>query len=135
MNILIDSDAIIAIFKKDDSNHDKAIIRAKKIKDDSQFISSLTIPESATVLSHIVSQPAAVKFLTKTRNEVNKKLYEEIPLSQELENLADQIFIAQKRKNTSWPDCLNMAIMKIHHLDAIFSFDKIYSQNKFRVLD
>ena len=99
-----------------------------------QFVSPLTLPETATVLSHKLSQAEAIKFLIKTRKEQSKEELVEILLTPELIEKADQIFISQKRKNTSWPDCLNMAILKLHHLDAIFSFDKIYAENKFRVI-
>jgi len=134
MKILIDSDVFVSVFKNDDSNHNKALLIAKRISKDTKYISSFTIPESATVLSHKVSQVDAVKFLLRTRDDISKELFEEVPLTSDLVSLSDQIFITQKRKNISWPDCLNMAIMKIHRLDAIFSFDQIYTRNGIKVL-
>ncbi|OGG14641.1 hypothetical protein A2773_02540 [Candidatus Gottesmanbacteria bacterium RIFCSPHIGHO2_01_FULL_39_10] len=134
MKVLIDADVFVALAKSTDSNHQKAKAISKKIKNHMQFVSPLTLPETATVLSHKLSQAEAIKFLIKTRKEQSKEELVEILLTPELIEKADQIFISQKRKNTSWPDCLNMAILKLHHLDAIFSFDKIYAENKFRVI-
>lgn len=130
MKILIDTDAFVALAKENDLNHQKAIKIAHKIKNDTQFISPFTLPEAATVLSHKVSQEAAVKFLAKARKEE----FEEIILTKELEAQADEIFIQQKKNHTSWPDCLNMAILNKFHLDSIFSFDKVYSQNSFQIV-
>lgn len=130
MNILVDADALIALYNKNDSNYLKAKRTSHNIIKDHLFISPITIPEGATVLSHKVSQETAIRFIKETRT---RKL-EEITLSQDLIIKADQIFIDQKNKNTSWPDCLNMAIARDLKIDTIFSFDSIYQKNGFKVL-
>lgn len=130
MNILIDADALVALVKEDDANHRKAVKIAQKIKKDSLFISPLTIPEAASVISHRVSQPAAKVFLKEAR----KRKLAVISLNAELEEKADEVFLDQKTKGTSWPDCLNIAIAKKYAIEAIFSFDKVYSKSGLRVL-
>lgn len=129
MNLLIDADALVALSKRDDSNHTKALKIAKKIKSASLFASPLAIPEAASVISHRVSQKMASSFLKEAR----KKKITIIPLTSELEKLADEIFMSQNQKGTSWPDCLNLAIAKKYGLEAIFSFDKIYPKNNLRI--
>lgn len=93
MNILVDTDALIAIAKDDDSNHQKAINILKTLKDESLYISPLTIPEATTVLSYRLSQKDACLFL----EDVRKKNLQIIPLDKELENLADKVFSSQKK--------------------------------------
>lgn len=129
MNILIDADALVALSKIDDSNHAKAIRITKKIKSASLFASPLAIPEAASVISHRVSQKMASVFLKEAR----EKKITIIPLNSKLEKLADEIFIAQNKKGTSWPDCLNLAIARKYGIQAIFSFDKIYPKNNLRI--
>ncbi len=130
MNVLIDADALVALAKSDDSNHTKASAIAKTIQNVPIFLSPFTIPEATTVLSHRISQVAAAKFLRETR----KQTYTVFPLTEELTGLADELFLSQTTKGTSWPDCLNMAIAKSYSIDAIFSFDHVYAINGFRVL-
>lgn len=129
MKVLIDADCLVALAKKDDSNHAKALSIAKKLEKSTLYISPFSIPEAATVISHQVSQKAAVAFLTEARK---RKLYQ-LPLTYEIEKETDGIFISQKTKGISWPDCLNMAFFRKYSFDSIFSFDKIYSKNGYPI--
>lgn len=128
MKILVDADALVALAKEDDSNHKKAVKIARRLRKQTLFITPLTIPEAATVLSYRVSQKAAQRFLKEARQ---RKLIE-LPLTTQISLLADEIFLKQKKKGTSWIDCLNVAMSQIHNLDRIFSFDLFY--RKFALL-
>lgn len=123
-NILVDTDALVATIKGDDSNHKKAIVIGKKFKNSTYYITSFTIPETATVLSHKMSQKDAREFILKARVEN----FVEVPLTSDLIREADQIFVSQNKKGTSWIDCLNVAVVKNKNLDGIFSFDKFYQK-------
>lgn len=120
--ILVDADALVAIAKEDDSNHQKAVRTALKLKNDTLFVTAFTIPEAVTVISHKISQTDAKKFLA----EIRKRNLHDVLLKPELTDLADEIFLSQKTKGTSWADCLNAAVIKSLDLDGIFSFDKFY---------
>lgn len=123
--ILVDDDALIALAKEDDSNHKTALVIAHRIQKDLLIASPLTIPEAATVISHKVSHEKAKVFLKNARQRtINITAF-----TPELEKLADDIFLSQKVKGTSWPDCLNIAIVHKLSIDAIFSFDEVYHQN------
>lgn len=124
LKVLLDSDALIAIAKPDDSNHDKALQTIYKNKNLILYTTCFSITESSTVISYKVSQDAAAAFL----NQVRKSNFKSIDYSAELEELADKIFVAQKNKGTSWFDCFNLAAYKSLKLDAIFSFDKFYAK-------
>jgi predicted nucleic acid-binding protein len=123
-NILVDTDALVATIKEDDSNHKKAIAIDKKFKNSTYYITPFTIPETATVLSNKMSQKTAKEFLSKARIEN----FVEVPLTPDLVREADQIFVSQNKKGTSWIDCLNVAVVRSKKLDGIFSFDKFYQK-------
>ena len=124
LNILVDADALVAIAKETDSNHKRALTVSQKIKTATAYITPFTIPEAATVISHKVSQIEAKNFLIDAR----KRQLIEIRLSPEITQVADEIFLSQGAKGTSWVDCLNVAVIKTKKLDAIFSFDKFYKK-------
>ena len=128
MRILIDADALVAIAKEDDSNHQKALEIASELKDSVFYITPFTIPEAATVLSYRVSQKAAKEFLKSIRRRNLVELKYDLKTCR----LADKIFLSQRRKGTSWIDCLNVAMVKIHKLDGIFSFDRFYLKFKIK---
>lgn len=129
MRILVDADFLVALAKKDDSNHKKAIALAEKLAGSFFFVTQFTIPEATTVLSYKVSQNSAKIFLNETR----KMNLIELPFAQNLSESTDSIFNSSHKKGTSWIDCLNIAYVKNFQLDGILSFDKFYKKNKIKV--
>lgn len=124
MKILVDADALVALAKVDDTNHQKAVRIASLLKKASFYITPFTIPEAATVLSYRVSHKAAKEFLKEARQ---RRLIE-LKLTPQVTQKTDEIFLKQRRKRTSWIDCLNVAMIKIQDLQGIFSFDKFYKR-------
>lgn len=131
-DILVDADALVALAKKDDSNHKKAVrinntLQKKKV---SYYLSPFTIPEATTVLSHKVSHQAAKNFL----KEMRKISLPVLELPNENLDLADRWFFKQKKKGISYFDCYNMALFTKYYtqIEAIFSFDSIYKKNGFK---
>lgn len=124
MKIFVDADALVALAKEDDTNHQKAIKIASSLKKVSLYVSPFTIPEAATVLSYRVSQKAAKQFLKEAR----KRRLIELKITPQVSRLADEIFLKQRKKRTSWIDCLNVAMIKAYKLQGIFSFDKFYKK-------
>lgn len=132
LDILLDADALIALSKTDDINHQKAVQISNFLQDKGVnfYVSPFTISEAATVLSYKVSHTAAKKFLKEIR-KLNLHLLE---LPEKVSNLADFWFFKQKfNKGVSYPDCYNMALLEKYsnQLQAIFSFDDIYRKNNF----
>lgn len=135
MDILLDADALIALAKQDDSNHEKAV----NINDELQrrgvsyVLSPFTIAEAATVLSYKVSHQAAKKFLKQIR-ELDIPSFD---LNEEQIKLADYWFNNQSKKGISYFDCFNMALLERYkkQIEAIFSFDSIYKKNGFKVTE
>lgn len=124
MKILVDADVLVALVKEDDTNHQKAVKTATKLKKATLYITPFTIPEATTVLSYKLSQQAAKKFLKNARR---RKLIE-LKLTPSVIRWTDQIFLQQTKKGISWIDCLNIAMVKVHKLNGIFSFDKFYKK-------
>lgn len=127
---LVDADALVALAKEDDSNHTKALKITRVSSGVSLYTTPFTIPEAATVLSYKVSQEAAKQFLRQARQ---RRLIE-LKLTTQITHLTDEIFLQQSSKRTSWIDCLNVATVKHHSLDGIFSFDKFYKKFKINYL-
>ncbi|MEK7459783.1 MAG: hypothetical protein AAB636_01825 [Patescibacteria group bacterium] len=125
MRILVDADFLIALAKSDDSNHKKALILAENFKGSFFFTTQFTLPESATVLSYKVSHKDAVSFLLRSR----KLSLVELPFDDKLRDATDLLFYSQKKKGTSWIDCLNIVSVKTYNLDGILSFDKFYKKH------
>lgn len=135
LDILLDADALIALAKHDDSNHQRAV----RINDELQkrgvsyMLSPFTVAEATTVLSYKVSHQAAKKFLKQIRHL-------DIPtfdLKEEQIELADSWFNKQHKKGISYFDCFNMALLEKYkkQIVAIFSFDSIYKKNGFKITE
>ncbi len=124
MRALADADFLVALAKKDDSNHGKAFAKLADLKDVVVFITPFTIPEAVTVLSYKVSQKAAKEFLMSLR----QKNFIELPMEKIVSEEADKIFLSRKEKGISWIDCFNAAAVKSYKLDGILSFDKFYKK-------
>jgi len=123
MQLLIDTDFLIALIKEDDKNHLRSVNKLRVLKDALIFITPFTIPETVTVLSYKVSQKSAQKFLKEAREK-----FIELPLNEEVIASTDKIFLTQNKKGISWIDCLNVAIVKYYKLEGILSYDKFYSR-------
>lgn len=133
-NVLLDTDALVALVKEDDSNHLKAVAIYQKLKTEkiSFFLSPFTTAETATVLSYKLSHQSAKEFLRGMRENDLPVL----ALEQDSE-LADKWFLKQNKKGTSYFDCYNMALLDRYkkQFNAIFSFDSVYKRNGFKLLN
>ncbi len=128
--LLVDSDAFFSLLVKTDANHQRASLLNKRlVASEQQFITvNLVVFETATVLSRKINQQAACLFL----ENISSGKMEIFRIDETIEKRAGEIFKKQHRKNTSFIDCVNMAVMERLNLPTIFSFDKIYKRNGFR---
>lgn len=135
LDVLLDADALIALAKQDDSNHERAV----RINDELQkrgvsyMLSPFTVAEAATVLSYKVSHQAAKNFL----KQIRKLDIPSIDFKEEQIKLADSWFNNQSKKGISYFDCFNMALLERYkkQIEAIFSFDSIYKKNGFKIAE
>jgi len=124
MKILLDSDYLVALFRKDDSNNKKAQSLTKQTSKNNpeKYILNLVIYETATVLSNRVGMSAVKLFYDKIPALNLIKIY----LDKSLETIAWEIMLGQTKKHTSFIDCANLAVTQYYKLDYIFSFDSFY---------
>jgi predicted nucleic acid-binding protein len=127
--LLVDSDIFFSLTDKRDTNHHKAIsLNSKFIGQKIKFFTTnLVVFETATVLSHKISHQAATTFL----KEITSGAMEILHLDEMTEKEAINIFNKQQRRNSSFVDCANMAVLKKINLKYIFSFDRAYKSNGF----
>jgi len=132
--ILLDADALVALAKEDDSNHNKAL-KIKEVLDGQDvdfYITSFTIPEAATVISYKVDHSSALKFLKSARSSD----FFNVEINNELITLSDKWFEKQNQnKGISYFDCVNMAALELLETNLIFSFDKGYKKNGFSLTE
>lgn len=133
-NVLVDSDAFVALTKKDDGNHEKAIeiLEALLHAKVSFLTSNYVVAETITVISQRVSHRAALLFVKEIKSQDASFLVRWV--DEDIEKMAIEIFKNQTSKNVSFVDCTNIAIIQIDKIDAIFSFDKIYKRNGIRMI-
>lgn len=132
MNCLVDADALIALSKENDSNH-KLAAETLKLLEESNInlvLSIFTIAEAVTAISRKVGQREAKELLIKAKQQ---KLPE---IELKIKKRADEWFIKQESaKCVSYFDCYNMALLEEYNKSTpiIFSFDKIYEKNGFKL--
>lgn len=125
--MLADADFFIALYKKDDSNHKRALAVLEKIQERGLdlALSVFVYGEITTVLSMRVSQSVARHFMNDTeRAEItiihpSERLFEE----------SKKIFRSQRSKNVSFVDAANIALFRLGNFQAIVSFDTHYRKN------
>jgi predicted nucleic acid-binding protein len=132
--ILVDADALVALYKTNDNNHKKAKLLSDKYqqKGANYYVSPFTIAEAVTVLSYKTSQTHAIKFLKHIR-KIDLQVFR---LNPKDKFLPDTWFKKQTQKDTSYFDCYNLALLDKYKKDlpAIFSFDQVYKKNGFTLL-
>lgn len=135
MDVLVDADALVALTKSDDQNHQKALHIGEFLQKIgcTWYISPYTIGEVVTVISYKVSQLAAKNVL----KELRKLNLNELTLKNEHVGLIDKWFLKQGKKGTSYFDCYNMALLERYkkQLNVIFSFDSVYKRNGFKIAE
>ncbi|MEK7534777.1 MAG: PIN domain-containing protein [Patescibacteria group bacterium] len=134
-DILVDADALIALVKTNDLNHQKALNISESLQriGCAWYVSPFTIGEVVTVISHKIDQITARNVL----KELRKQNLNQLDLKDEYSHLADDWFDKQNKKGTSYFDCYNMALMERYknQIDAIFSFDGVYKRNGFKTAE
>jgi len=131
--VVVDSDAIIAQVNPADTLH-KKVFEASKwlIKKDALLIyPATTIAEATAHIQRVLNSTATayeiVQLLFKSGvriEEVNKKI---------VEKTLDYFDPKTSKKNTLF-DCIVAVVAKYNNADAIFSFDKFYKKNGFKLV-
>lgn len=128
--IVVDADAIVAQAHPGDANHKKAVAIANHLHEiGAQLIYPTTaIYEAVTVLQHKLSNTATAYGTAVTLNNTSLHIAE---VNQQTMNEAMHYFKSGSSKKHTLFDCTVAIIAKQEHADAIFSFDKFYTQQGF----
>lgn len=129
--LLVDADAFVAINNREDSNYKKAVFLSEKVARESidLAISDPAFGEAVTVISQQLGIKKAVDFA----ETILDSSIEIIEVDSILRENALGIFKKQTSKNARFTDAVNMAIMEGEGIDFIFSFDRDYLKNKFKL--
>jgi len=129
--IFIDADAYVAIADNKDSNHKLAIIIAKILvkKNITTFTSNFAFGEAVTVVSQKVDLETASRMGYDIPKGVTIIDIDNLQREKALER-----FSKQTSKNTRFTDMVNMVLMDELGITTIFSFDKHYPQNGYKLL-
>lgn len=130
MKLLVDSDFLVGVYRKDDPHHKttKRIRKDLEGKDVELCVTNLVIQESATVISHRVNMDAVRQYIIALKQDIETIIQVDEPL----EERAWKIFLQQTKKGCSFVDCANLATIDYYKLDGILSFDTFYPK-KLRV--
>jgi|CXWL01.1.fsa_nt_gi predicted nucleic acid-binding protein len=130
--IFIDSDAYIGALLLSDPHHMNALSLFKIliVKAESLVTSWEVIDEVATKISYTSGKELSKRFIDDRLHSDEKIFF----VHKEISTKILDLFNKQTSKNVSLTDCTNMVIAKDLGIDTIFSFDKHYKQNGFKLL-
>lgn len=130
--LVVDTDVLFASFVKTDAHHKKVAALRKKLPDDTViYLANCILAETVTLLARRVGKEAADRFL----QSLEAGGLEMIVVDEKLLNLTKKYFLKQTSKEETFFDCVNMAAAQSYSADAIFSFDKGYKKNGFKLLE
>jgi len=127
--ILVDTDAFVALYNREDSNHTRAkAISASIVKEGNlPILSVFSYGESITVISQKVGRSYALQYM----DDINRGNAYILEAELGIVKKGEEVYKRQTSKNVSFTDCVNMAIMKQEGIEEIFSFDADYKKNGF----
>lgn len=123
--IFIDSSFYLSIFRKNDSNHEKAINWWRSIPDNAQKMTSQAIlGEVLTVGSQRYDRRLTIAFVEEIHVGNTIIILETAPLVAH----AWEIFKKTSKKDISWVDCYSRAIIEAYKIETVLTFDKDFQK-------
>jgi predicted nucleic acid-binding protein len=129
MTTVIDTDALLGIFRPGDPHHLTSLALLDKLfqRDDEIFLLSTTLAEFALLASSRIG----IKETKKSVKLIMTSNYPTLDITEGLTAKAVELYYGQTSKEESLFDCYVMAAAWKIHADYIFSFDKGYEKNGF----
>lgn len=130
--LFVDADVFVSLSNKEDRNFKKALKLSKLVKDwkTEVLTSSFAIGEAITVISQKVSLDKAVAFgINAYKGEL---IILDASRLQQLQAL--KRFSQQRSKNVRFTDFVNMVLMDELKVETIFSFDRHYKKEGYKLL-
>lgn len=132
MIVVVDSDGLIGISQKDDAHYSISTRILQKLNEGkAQFIyPATTIAEATAILQIRLNRPDTANRIIEN---VKRGLFQIEPVDQTI-LIAATTFLTQTRsKHATLFDGIVAAIAQKYKADAIFSFDKFYKSNGFKL--
>ncbi|OGE25399.1 hypothetical protein A3C26_02485 [Candidatus Daviesbacteria bacterium RIFCSPHIGHO2_02_FULL_39_12] len=130
MNIFADASAFISFYDPRDSNHLRAKKLAAKFFRNPILVSNFVFAETVTIISQRVDKENSI-----LAGEYIKKKFSVVKLTEEVEDLAWEIFKKQTSKNISFVDCTTFALYEKGLFDKAFTFDRDFKKNRVPILE
>ena len=130
--IFVDADAYIGNTVESDVHHERVVNLFELLKKkEEDFVTTWdVIDETASKLAQFATKQHSLAFLDFVfKSEVSIKF-----IDKTISKKALDLFKKQTSKNVSLTDCTSMVIAKDMGVTIIFSFDKHYKQNGFKLL-
>lgn len=130
--IVVDADAIIAQAFPQDNLHDKAMkIAEKLVRLNAKVLYPVTaITEAVTHIQRVLSSSATAYDVATAFTGSNVDVVE---VNHETVKRATQVFSPDVSKKNTLYDCIVASIAKEYGADAIFSFDRFYKKQEFKL--
>jgi predicted nucleic acid-binding protein len=125
--IFVDTGAFVALEDADDEHHQAALqFQASLLPRLTRLVTTnFVLDETYTWLRMNIGHAKAVGFGRRVRNS---KLLQIQLISDEIEQLAWDIFCRYDDKEFSYTDCTSFAVMQLLSLDTAFAFDRHFRQ-------
>lgn len=132
LTIVVDTDAIVAQVKKDDKNHRVAMaISSSLVSSNAQVIyPATTVVEAVTFIQRSLSNPPVAYGTAQLMANSSAQVAE---VNQKTLRNAMKYFSATGSKKNTLFDCIVIAVAEEVHADAIFSFDRFYKKQGFKL--
>ncbi|MFV1917721.1 MAG: hypothetical protein ACC618_04565 [Patescibacteria group bacterium] len=131
--VVVDADAIIAQSNPRDSNYKKAISISENLQNlQTHMLYPITAIGEATAFMQRVLKSSATAYGMAT--VFLDPQYELVDITQDIYVKAVEGYFSSKASNKDTLfDCFVASIAEKYHADAIFSFDKYYKKNGFKL--
>lgn len=130
--VVVDADAIVAQASPNDNLHARAVKTAKKLAQlKAQVLYPATaIIEATTHIQRVLASGATAYGTAMSFTDPNINVVE---INQNVIKSAVQFFSPTISKKNTLYDCIIAAVAKENKADAIFSFDKFYKKQGFKL--
>lgn len=130
--VVVDADAIIAQVNADDAHHLMAMRIAKKLNElEAEILyPASAIVESVTHVQRVLNDSGKADEIITVAMGSNFRVIE---VNKLVLKLASHYFDPKSTKKNTLFDCVVAAIAKEYDADAIFSFDKFYKKQGFKL--
>lgn len=132
LTVVVDTDAIVAQVKKDDKNHRAAMaISGSLVSSNAQVIyPATTVVEAVTFIQRPLNNPPVAYGTAQLMANSSAQVAE---VNQKTLRNAMKYFSATGSKKNTLFDCIVIAVAEEVHADAIFSFDRFYKKQGFKL--